>query len=105
MSLNDSLQYPLSICVYLHVQKCTYLTSSDPSDTESGGVLQLHTLRNHEAHVAVDSSIIGVRALVLEVTTVDGTGNLVADLERGFEVRSNLDNGTGIVTAVDDTRK
>lgn len=83
----------------------TYLTGSDPSDTESGCLLQLHTPRNHEAHVAVDSGIIGVRSFVLEVAAVDGASYLVTDLERSLEVRANLDNSTSVVTAVNDARK
>lgn len=82
-----------------------YLSSSDPADTIRCGFFHFHSFGDNEAHVAVDNRILGIRALFLRPTTMDTSRNLIANLQRSLELRTEFYDGSSVITAVDHARK
>ena len=69
----------------------------EPGDTVARGLFQADRFGNLPGEIALDTSVLGEDTLVGEFTAVNGAGDLVANLEGGLEVFSDLDNGSGVV--------
>lgn len=79
----------------------THLKRGDPGTTKVRGLLQADALGDLEQQVALLLGVLCVRALVVEQTAVNPSGDLVSDLQRASEVVSELDHCAGVVASDD----